>query len=608
MSKPYTLNAKRFLTGFTLIELLIAVGIFAVAAVGITGGLLRLNSVQKIARDREAVLNELRFAIEVFGQEVLSGSAFPDSRLTFPDGNPGDGCVYKDGCDSIAFATKIRPDVPLRRIEYCLDSAPDPADGCPGIGGNVIMRAEQHTFGDCQNLPFQPKCFQPLTSAKAQISSLRYFADHKADDLKPIITVSVDGIINNEPFQLSSSFSPRLQQDPLALPPNDTEKPEVTITLPVPDCDLVSGSFTRKCTSQPTVSLQGSASDNVGVMKIEWWNDASKKGGIVWQCGVGNGCDPLGSGDLLVSPWNSPSITLIPGTVNPITISATDQEGNVGSDTLEVRSTAGLATPTLTGAKNCSATGQERIRLSWNNVSGATPGGDYHIYRCDGSCTPTSEIATDSLSPFYNSTTFPSAFPIIPGNPYSYRIRAHSHTSGAFSGYSNTVTVTAPTLAECPDYHFECISSTCTRMPGVFPPSVCSSQGACCGGSCGIPGGSASFTLSANPRVIGAKASGTSTTKNSSDTTTITVNPSGGFSAVVSLTASGGPSGIEYRFCTGASLDSSEYSSPGCKFFVRILDSTPLGDYNLTITGSGGGKTASVIVVLSVSKQGGGQK
>ena len=66
-----------YVSGFTIIELLIAVGIFSVVVVGVVGGWLRVNSIQNIARDKEAIVNSLRFSMDAFGHEVLSGSAFP---------------------------------------------------------------------------------------------------------------------------------------------------------------------------------------------------------------------------------------------------------------------------------------------------------------------------------------------------------------------------------------------------------------------------------------------------------------------------------------------------------------------------------------------------
>ncbi len=90
----------------------------------------------------------------------------------------------------------------------------------------------------------------------------------------------------------------------------DAEKPVVTITNPIG-----SGTYT---TSDPTVILAGTGTDNVGVTKVEWKN---KAGGSGTASGITN--------------WAAGPITLYTGT-NLITISAYDAAQNRGFATLTV--------------------------------------------------------------------------------------------------------------------------------------------------------------------------------------------------------------------------------------------------------------------------------
>ena len=568
--------------GFTLVELLIAVGIFSIVILAVTGIFLSLNSVQRQIRDKENVLDQLRFAVDLFGQEILSGSAFP---------NPDDTCSpsvstrYKEGCPNIVFATKIRPDIELRRIEYCLDDTVSCPPGV-GSGSNLILRAEQKTFGLCEELPFNPQCFQPFTSDRTVIQSLKFFVDHKAEDIQPIMSIAIEGMISGETFNLSSSYSPRLQQDPFALPPADTKKPVVEITVPT--------SHPTYTTSASRVVLKGNASDNVAVVKMYWRNNTTGSSGSITVT-----TPPLPTAN--VSNWQTPSILLVPEIFNEIIVYAEDAGTNVGSDKLKVKSTASLATPILSSSSSCSPTGSPRITLSWGSIFGAS---EYHIYRCPGICTPSqgdTEFKTSSLS-YTDHVGF--------GETYSYRVRAHNHRApppDAYSDYSNTVTQTSP--SSCTARYYACLGSTCTLTDcaGPCPPNECSSAGACCGPGCvgpPPPPPGSSFTLSASPPFVRVGVSGSPTTKKTSTDSLITVNPSS-FSSNVSLSASGGPSNTEFRF-SDSTLEADEYSE-GSRFSVQIPDSTPTGQYTITVTGIGGATSDSVTVILDVFPVGGGQ-
>ncbi|HEV2175895.1 MAG TPA: hypothetical protein VGW33_01620 [Terriglobia bacterium] len=104
-----------------------------------------------------------------------------------------------------------------------------------------------------------------------------------------------------------------------------------------------------------------------------------------------------------------------------------------------------------------------------------------------------------------------------------------------------------------------------------------------CGGTTG------SFAVSATPSSQTVSAGG-------STTYTATVTPSGGFSGVVSFSASGLPSGASASF-----NPTSVTGSGSSTMTVTTSSSTPTGTYTLTITGTSGSLTSSTTVSLVVN-------
>lgn len=512
--------------GFTLIEILVAFSIFTMVIFLIVSSFLLLNSVQKNTQSAQEVLNELRFVLDVIAKEITSGSAFPE------------GC--ENGCNNIIFASKVRPDVPLRTIEYKLNSG-------------VITKGEQKTYGSCASLPLNADCYQPITSDKLRIDLLKFFVNNKSEETQVIINTAIHGTIlpgkkNEKSFKLSTSFSPRLLQDPDALPPADNIKPNIQITQPT-SADTYS-------TGASSLTLRGNASDNVGVTEVRWRNESAGTSGFAF------------SGDSF-NTWETPLINLISGVINVLVVEARDAEGNIGIDTLTVTSTGPPEAPEIINPYSCG----NKIAFFWYEVSGVN---DYHFYRCSGNCNPTQAYDGTRWSRQEPGWRYWWADEGLPtGNTYSYRIKAHNHSTGLFSDYSNKI----------------------TKKVRSNP---------CGGGGGGNGGDSESFSLSASPIIIRVGVSGSQTTKRQSTESEITVQPSGGFDDDVDLSASGGPSGIKYKFKPDE-LEDDEYND-GSKFRVEIPDNTSVGIYTLTITGQDGGKSATINVILDVFAVGGGQK
>jgi kumamolisin len=99
------------------------------------------------------------------------------------------------------------------------------------------------------------------------------------------------------------------------------------------------------------------------------------------------------------------------------------------------------------------------------------------------------------------------------------------------------------------------------------------------------------FTISASPTSV-------SVVQGSSGTSTITTAVSGGFSAAITLSASGQPSGVTVGFGTNP------IAAPGSGTSVAtftVASTTATGTYSIVITGTGGGVTQTTSVSLTVT-------
>ena len=533
--------------GFLLIELPVAIGIFSIAVLLAVSSFLFLNSSRKISSDKQSILNEFRFAIELLGREIAGGSAFSDD--------------CENGCPSIVFATKIRPDVPLKRVEYSLDAAT-----------GIIMRAEQKTFGLCYDIPFAPECSQPLTSARAKVENLKFFVNNKETGSQPIINVVIDGRIEEERFQIASTHSPRGLQEPSAEPPSDNIRPEIEVTSPTASNDTCpippDDPGTPFTTSATETSLGGIATDNIGVTEVKWWNINTDENGLADISGLPN--------------WETLALRLSPFITNKFGVEAKDAGGNVSDpDSICIDTTAPPPTPfinPLSVGSFCTSDGFPYIYFEWSPI---IAGARYHIERCVGTCTPNTEYDftwgnsySDYGSPNEDDDGNPVGLggSLVPLETYSYRLRGHNHNYPIrpyeFTDYSsNVVSATARN---------DCVPSSPTD----------------------------NFSLDRSRRIISVAVCKDPVNIKTSQETTITVIPSSGFDENVDLSASGGPFGSEFNFFP--STLTFPYSS-GSLFSVTIPDNTTVDLYPITVTGSGGGESRSINVYLDVKGCGFGE-
>ncbi|HEY1303763.1 MAG TPA: PA14 domain-containing protein [Vicinamibacterales bacterium] len=146
-------------------------------------------------------------------------------------------------------------------------------------------------------------------------------------------TYSVTATVSDGVLQASQTFTWTI-----TAAAGDSTSPLVTITGPTS-----AATFT---TTSSTLSLSGTASDNVGVTQVTWVND---RGGN----GVGTG----------TTTWSIGGVTLAAGT-NNITVTARDAAGNVGTDVIAVSVNANVnVAPTLAAVSNQSTVVGQTVSL-----------------------------------------------------------------------------------------------------------------------------------------------------------------------------------------------------------------------------------------------------
>ncbi len=129
------------------------------------------------------------------------------------------------------------------------------------------------------------------------------------------------------------------------------------------------------------------------------------------------------------------SVAVNPTSTTIYTLIATDVSGTATStQTVTIDSTP----PTTPTSVVLTAMDAGTVNLTWatsTDISGPGLGG-YIIFRCTGSCTPTSSIATSSIPSYIDLS-------VTPSTTYTYAIQAYD-ISGLTSGTSTDVQVTTP--------------------------------------------------------------------------------------------------------------------------------------------------------------------
>jgi hypothetical protein len=181
--------------------------------------------------------------------------------------------------------------------------------------------------------------------------------------------------------------------------PTDTTRPTIAIVTPT--------TGTLYSTTKSSVSLTGTAADNVRVAQVRWSND---RGGSGTASGT--------------TSWSAANIPLQSGT-NAITVTAVDASGNTGTDRLTVTYTPPTTPPpsgTVTlSARMISGDGWFGTALTWTSVSWSS----VDVYRNGARITNTANDRS------YNDRVWNYG-------TYAYKICARNSTTAC----SNTVSVT----------------------------------------------------------------------------------------------------------------------------------------------------------------------
>ncbi len=228
----------------------------------------------------------------------------------------------------------------------------------------------------------------------------------------PQLTFMYEFEINNSGidwplFMHDAQRTGRVSKDQTSPPPADTVPPSASITSPANGSD-VSGS----------VNITVSASDNVGVTKVEFLID-----GVVVSSD---------SSSPYAFSWNS--VTKANG-VHSIGAKAYDAAGNTASTAINVNVQNGdVQPPTTPSSLSATAAAYNRVNLSWTASTDNVGVTGYWIVRNGVTIAQTSSTT-------YSDTT------VVASTSYSYQVIAYD-AAGNNSGLSNTANVTTPAVPD----------------------------------------------------------------------------------------------------------------------------------------------------------------
>jgi beta-lactamase superfamily II metal-dependent hydrolase len=224
-----------------------------------------------------------------------------------------------------------------------------------------------------------------------------------------LFTVSADGAVHQGPVELTAAALPRSFTLDSAPPAPDTTAPTTSITSPA------SGS-----TVSGTVSVTASASDNVGVTRVEFYLD-----------GVLQSTDTTAP---FAWSWNTTTATNAGHTLSS---KAYDAAANVGSsaDVPVTVNNAGDTTPPTAPGSLAASPAKRKISLSWTASTDDVGVTGYQIWRASSAAGPFTQIATTTGTTYTNTG-------LTSGTTFWYYVTA-GDAAGNRSQPSNTASATA---------------------------------------------------------------------------------------------------------------------------------------------------------------------
>jgi beta-lactamase superfamily II metal-dependent hydrolase len=299
----------------------------------------------------------------------------------------------------------------------------DPAVAIIGVGAGEssgwdlprIDVVEHVLLGQSSACITAPPTLVLQTEEGSPIGSLASHAGYCVGNIKittdglSIFTVSADGAVHQGVNELVGSGLPRSFTLDSAPPPPDTTAPTTSITAPA-DASTIFG----------TTSVTASASDNVGVTKVEFYLD----GTLV----------STGTTSPYAWSWNTTTAT---NTTHILSSKAYDAAANVGSSTI-VNVTVNNADDTTppTAPSNLSAAAAKRkITLTWTASTDNVGVTGYQIWSATSPTGPFAQIATTT------STTYTDSG-LRSGSTFFYYATA-ADAAGNHSAASSTASATA---------------------------------------------------------------------------------------------------------------------------------------------------------------------
>jgi beta-lactamase superfamily II metal-dependent hydrolase len=299
----------------------------------------------------------------------------------------------------------------------------DPAVAIIGVGDGEssgwdlprIDVVEHVLLGQSSSCVTAPPTFVLQTEEGNPIGSLASHAGYCVGNIKittdglSIFTVSADGAVHQGVNELAGSGLPRSFTLDSAPPPPDTTAPTTSITAP-----------TEGAAVSATTTVTASASDNVGVTKVEFYLDGA-----------------LTSTDT-TSPyswsWNTTTST---NASHTLMSKAYDAAANVGSSTIVnvTVNNLGDTTPPTAPTNLAASSAKRKITLTWTASTDNVGVTGYQIWRATSAAGPFTQLATTTSTTYTNSN-------VTSGSTFYYNAKA-TDAAGNISGASNTVSATA---------------------------------------------------------------------------------------------------------------------------------------------------------------------
>jgi beta-lactamase superfamily II metal-dependent hydrolase len=296
----------------------------------------------------------------------------------------------------------------------------DPAVAVIGVGdgessGWDLPRIDvvEHVLLAQSSCVTAPPALVLQTEEGAPAGSLTSYAGYCVGNIKittdgqNIFTVSADGAVHQGPNELAASGLPRSFTIDDAPSAPDTTPPTVSITTPA-----------NGATVSGTTSVTASASDDVGVTKVEFALDGA-----------------LQSTDTS-SPyaWSWDTTATANGT-HTLTATAYDAAGNSAASSISVNVNNVPDTTPPTAPASLTATGGKRkISLTWSASSDNVGVTGYQVWRASSATGTFTQIATTTATSYGDSVASRSTF--------FYYVKA-TDAAGNVSAASNTASATA---------------------------------------------------------------------------------------------------------------------------------------------------------------------